>query len=144
MSDDLSQNLTHQVPEGFEPLAWHRGFGRTVGPLFEKRTSEGLIRGFRVGSHHTNGMMNAHGGMVMTFADLAWGGAVEKDDDTWWVTVRLTCDFLSGAPHGAWIEGSGTVVSNIDGVYTVDGRIWSGDKTVMTGTGIFKIIEKRV
>lgn len=144
MSDDLSLEQTYKIPDGYQPLPWHRGFGRQVGPLFEQRVDGHLRRAFRVGEHHTNGMMNAHGGMLMTFADLAWGAAVEKDEDTWWVTIRLTCDFLSGAPHGSWVEGQGDVLSETDGIYVVKGRIWTGDKMLLTGTGIFKIIEKRV
>lgn len=143
MSDDLTRNQTYDIPEGFVPLPWHRGFGRQVGPLFEKRTETSLIRAFRVGEHHTNGMDNAHGGMLMTFADMAWGGAVENDEDTWWVTIRLVCDFISGASRGSWVEGRGDVISEVDGIITVKGHIWSGDKTLMTGTGVFKIIEKR-
>lgn len=143
MSDDLTQNQIHNVPEGFQVLPWHRGFGRQIGPLFEKRAKGCVTRAFRVGEHHTNGMMNAHGGMLMTFADLAWGAAVDKDDDTWWVTVRLVCDFLSGARHGSWVQGRGRVISTVDGVHTVDGRIWSNDQTLLTGTGIFKIIRRR-
>ena len=143
MSDDLTRNQAYEIPAGFKPLAWHRGFGRQVGPLFEKRENGILTRGFRVGEHHTNGMENAHGGMLMTFADMAWGGAVENDDDTWWVTIRLVCDFLSGAPRGSWIEGRGVVISEVDGIHTVEGRIWTGEKTLMTGTGIFKVIERR-
>lgn len=143
MSDDLTRNQTYEIPAGFQPLAWHRGFGRQVGPLFEKRENGVLTRGFRVGEHHTNGMENAHGGMLMTFADMAWGGAVENDDDTWWVTIRLVCDFLSGAPRGSWIEGRGDVISEVDSIHTVEGRIWCGDKTLITGTGIFKVIERR-
>ena len=88
-------------------------------------------------------MLNAHGGMLMTFADMAWGGAVEKDEDTWWVTVRLLCDFLAGAPLRSFVEGSGIVVGRQDDVITVEGRIWTGDKTIMRGTGIFKIIPRR-
>ncbi len=144
MSDDLTRNQTYDIPDGFVPLPWHRGFGRQVGPLFEKRTGKSLVRAFRVGEHHTNGMDNAHGGMLMTFADMAWGGAVENDEDTWWVTIRLVCDFISGASRGSWVEGQGDVISEVDGIITVKGRIWSGDKTLMTGTGVFKIIEKRV
>ena len=144
MSDDLTKNQIYDVPEGYTVLPWHRGFGRQVGPLFEKTDARGAVRGFRVGEHHTNGMMNAHGGMLMTFADLAWGSAIEDDDDTWWVTIRLVCDFLSGAPHGSWVEGQGEVVSVIDNIHTVKGRIWPGDKLLMTGTGIFKTIEKRI
>lgn len=143
MTDDLTRNQTFDIPEGFTVLPWHRGFGRQVGPLFEKRNADGITRGFRVEDHHTNGMMNAHGGMLMTFADMTWGAAVERDDDTWWVTVRLTCDFLSGAKFGSWVEGHAEVVGVEDSVYTVKGRIWSGDTLLMRGTGVFKVIERR-
>lgn len=143
MTDDFTRNQTFDVPDGFELLPWHRGFGRQVGPLFEKRDQNGLTRAFRVEDHHTNGMMNAHGGMLMTFADMAWGGAVEKDDDTWWVTIRLVCDFLSSAPLGAFVEGRGTVEGVKEDIVTVDGQIWTGDKLLMRGKGIFKIIERR-
>lgn len=144
MSDDLVANLTSDVPEGYSILPWHRGFGRQVGPLYEKFPSKGeYVRAFRVEEHHTNGMMNAHGGMLMTFADMAWGHAVSVEASHWWVTIRLVCDFLSGAKHGEWIEGTGEVISAIDGIYTVKGRIWSGERTLMTGTGVFKAIQQR-
>jgi hypothetical protein len=35
------------------------------------------------------------------------------------------------------------VVLQQDDLYTVRGRIWCGDRTIMTGTGIFKVIEQR-
>lgn len=143
MTDDFTRSQSFDVPQGFELLPWHRGFGRQVGPLFEKRGPDGVARAFRVEEHHTNGMQNAHGGMLMTFADMAWGSAVEKGEDTWWVTVRLLCDFLSGAKLGDWVEGSGKVVSHVDGIFTVEGCIWTGERTLMTGTGVFKVIQRR-
>lgn len=143
MTDDFNRYQTTELPPGYSQLAWHRGFGRQIGPLFEKRENGLLTRAFRVEEYHTNGMLNAHGGMLMTFADMAWGGAVEQDEDTWWVTVRLLCDFLAGAPLGSFVEGNGVVVGVQDDVITVEGRIWVGDKTVMRGTGIFKIIPRR-
>ncbi len=143
MTDDLSPSQTFALPEGYQILPWHRGFGRQIGPLFEKHGPDGLMRAFRVEEHHTNGMANAHGGMLMTFADMAWGAAVEKDDDTWWVTVRLLCDFLSGASLGSFVEGHGTVVGRADDLITVEGRIWTGDKLLMRGVGIFKLIPRR-
>ena len=144
MTDDFPKSQSFDVPDGYQLLPWHRGFGRQVGPLFEKREANGMTRGFRVEEHHTNGMQNAHGGMLMTFADMAWGSAVESDEDTWWVTIRLLCDFLSGAKLGEFVEGSAKVVSEVDGVFTVEGRIWTGERTLLTGTGIFKVIERRV
>lgn len=143
MTDDLDRSQTFDLPEGYQLLPWHRGFGRQVGPLFEKRGPEGVTRAFRVEEHHTNGMMNAHGGMLMTFADMAWGAAVENDEDSWWVTIRLLCDFLSGAKHGEFVEGNARIVTVENNLYTVEGRIWTGDRTLLTGTGIFKVIERR-
>ena len=143
MTDDFTKSQSFDVPDGYQLLPWHRGFGRQVGPLFEKREAGVLTRGFRVEEHHTNGMTNAHGGMLMTFADMAWGGAIDNDEDTWWVTVRLLCDFLSGAKLGDWVEGRGTLVSEVDDIYTVEGEIWSGERTLLTGTGLFKVIQRR-
>ena len=40
----------------------------------------------------------------MTLADLAWRNVVSMERSSFWVTVRLTCDFLSGAKTGEWIE----------------------------------------
>ena len=74
---------------------------------------------------------------------MAWGAAVEKDEDSWWVTIRLLCDFLSGAKHGEFVEGNARIVTVENNLYTVEGRIWTGDRTLLTGTGIFKVIERR-
>ena len=112
-------------------------------PCLKKRDETGIWRGFRVEEYHTNGMLNAHGGMLMTFADMSWGAAVEKDEDTWWVTVRLMCDFLSGAPKGSFVEGKGEVVGRQDDVFTVEGKIWTRKKLIMRGTGVFKVIARR-
>ncbi|MEM7766737.1 MAG: PaaI family thioesterase [Pseudomonadota bacterium] len=144
MADDLHDTQTSQVPEGYEILPWHRGFGRMIGPLYERTYPDGRYeRAFRVEEHHANGMANAHGGMLMSFADTAWGHAVSSDGDAWWVTVRLTCDFLSSAAMGDWVEGTGEIIGCHDTLFTVRGRIWSGARTLLTGTGTFKVIPRR-
>ena len=88
-------------------------------------------------------MDNAHGGMLMTFADMAWGHAVSVEQSSWWVTVRLMCDFLSAARRGDWVEGTAQVISVEDDLFTVRGRIWCADRTLMTGGGVFKALQKR-
>lgn len=144
MSDELTHHQSSDVPEGYEPLPWHRGFGRQIGPLYGRENADGTYtRAFRVEEHHTNGMMNAHGGMLMTFADVAWGHAVSLGKSYWWVTVRLTCDFLSGAKHGEWVEGAAKVIHEEDNLFTVDGKIWVDDRVILTGTGVFKAIAER-
>lgn len=143
MSDDIAAPAQYDVPEGYVPLDWRRGFGRQVGPLYRRHHISGMSMGFRVEEHQTNGMANAHGGMLMTFADMAWGSIVSVETSSYWVTVRLTCDFLASARLGDWVEGAGEVLSTADGLYLVRGRVWSGERTLMTGTGVFKPIEQR-
>ena len=143
MSDDVEGAAQLRVPDGFQTLDWSRGFGRQIGPLYHKTDASGRVMAFRVEDHHTNGLKNAHGGMLMTMADLAWGNVVSFERSTFWVTVRLTCDFLAAARLGDWVEGTGELISAEDDVYIVRGRVWSGDRTLVTGTGLFKALGPR-
>lgn len=143
MSDDLAPPAALEIPEGFHPLDLRRGFPREIGPLYRRDQAGVFTMGFRVEERHTNGMKNAHGGMLMSFADMAWGHVVSVELSSYWVTVRLTCDFLSSAHIGDWVEGGGEVLSTEDGLYVVRGRVWAGERVLMTGTGLFKAIQRR-
>lgn len=143
MSDDASAPAQFEAPEGYVALDWRRGFVRQIGPLYRKQNTNGYVMGFRVEDHHTNGMKNAHGGMLMSFADMAWGHVVSVETSSYWVTVRLTLDFLSSAHLGDWVEGASEVLSTEDELYVVRGRIWTGERLLITGTGVFKPIQPR-
>ncbi|HEX3675375.1 MAG TPA: PaaI family thioesterase [Rhizomicrobium sp.] len=145
MTDDLLEDDAPAIPDGYRRMDWFRGFGRQIGPLYERLGGAGgYTRAFLVCEHHTNGMMNCHGGMLMAFADTAFGHAVSlKKRNHYWVTVRLVTDFLSAAKLGDWVEGNAEVVGEEDDLYTVKGRIWSGDRTIMAGTGVFKTLGQR-
>ncbi len=143
MTDDLLAHQSLTVPSGYQPMNWTRGFGRNVGPLYERYADGWYTRAFLVGDHHTNGMSNCHGGMLMSFADMALGHAVSFEKSYWWVTVRLVCDFVAGAEVGDWVEGTGRIISEADGLYTVRGRVWVGERTVLTASGIFKAVKPR-
>jgi acyl-coenzyme A thioesterase PaaI-like protein len=143
MSDDIAAPGEFEPPEGYLPLDWRRGFGRQIGPLYRRGKPGGSTMGFRVEEPHTNGMQNAHGGMLMSFADMAWGHIVSVETSSYWVTVRLTLDFLASAHLGDWVEGEGEVLSTADSLYIVRGVIWCGDRTLITGTGVFKPIQRR-
>lgn len=143
MSDDVMGETRREVPPGFVNVDWTRGFGRQVGPLFRKDEGGQRVMGLLVEEHHTNGMMNAHGGMLMTLADMAWGNVVSMERSSFWVTVRLTCDFLSGAKTGEWIEAGGELMSDEDDIYIVRGRVWCADRQLISGTGVFKAIKPR-
>jgi acyl-coenzyme A thioesterase PaaI-like protein len=112
-----------------------------IGPLYRRSADRAL--GFQVQPQHTNGMLNAHGGMLMSFADMAWGHIVSVETSCFWVTIRLTCDFLSSARLGEWIEGNSELMSREGDLFVVRGKVWSGERTLMTGAGVFKALSKR-
>ena len=144
MSDDVSAPDGWEPPKGYELLDWRRGFGRLAGPLYRKRWDDGRrTMAFRVQEQHANGMSNAHGGMLMTLADVAWGHIISVEKSSYWVTVRLTCDFLASAHMNDWVEGGSEILSVEGDLYTVRGRIWCGDRTLMTGMGLFKAVARR-
>jgi len=145
MTDDLLESEMSAIPPGYEPMQWTRGFGRQIGPLYQRNAPDGsYTRAFLVSEHHTNGMMNCHGGMLMAFADTAFGHAVSMyRRDHYWVTVRLLTDFLSSAKLGDWVEGTGGIAGIEDDLFTIKGRVWCGERTIMTGTGIFKTLGPR-
>ena len=41
------------------------------------------------------------------------------------------------------MEGGAETLSREDGLYIVRGKVWTGDRLLMTGTGIFKPIQAR-
>lgn len=125
-------------PEGYERLDWITGFGGQMGPIFGWSDDTRSTRAFRVLDHHLNGGGICHGGMLMAFADIAFGHIAAIDANGWFMTVRLLTDFVAPAEKGEWVEGEGKIVGKQGSIYTVEGRIWSGEKTIMTGQGIFK------
>jgi len=144
MTDDLLEENQIQVPEGYTRMEWFHGFGRQIGPLYQRVLEDGsYTRAFPVCEHHTNGMGNCHGGMLMAFADMAFGHAVSLHANRYWVTVRLLTDFVSGAKMGEWVEGTAKITGESDGFYNVSGRIWVGERTIMTGTAVFKGMGQR-
>ena len=144
MTDDLLEEHAPEIPEGYERMNWFQGFGRQIGPLYERiNDDKTYTRAFLVSEAHTNGMKNCHGGMLMAFADMALGHAITLDANRYWVTVRMVTDFIDAAEIGDWIEGTGVIAGRDHDVYSVTGRIWCGERTIMTATGIFKALGVR-
>jgi hypothetical protein len=76
-------------------------------------------------------------------ADMALGHAISLEENRYWVTVRMVTDFVEAAAVGDWVEGTGVITGREDDLFTVTGRIWCGDRTVMSATGVFKALGAR-
>lgn len=63
------------IPHGFRPIGELRTspFLEHVGPFYFRRQERNLVLGLRVGETHANARGTAHGGLLMTMADVALG-----------------------------------------------------------------------
>src|SRR5438045_6937349 len=94
-------------PPGYEPLFRASPFLETVGPLFYRRDpDQGLIIGLRIAEKHANARGIAHGGLLVTLADIALGyrTAFGQDPPEGLITANLTADFAGAAKIGDWVE----------------------------------------
>jgi len=131
------------IPAPYKKIPFNHGFVGQIGPIYYFDDDDSFGRAFRVEDRHVNGMGNCHGGMLMAFADMAFGSAISYQLKRYWVTVRLLTDFMAGAQIGDWVEGTGEITGHDGDFYVVKGRIWTGEKTLMQGTGTFKALGDR-
>lgn len=130
-------------PAGFGAILSNSPFGWENGPIFEKKSDTGRVRGFRVADRHINAGGACHGGMVMTFADILLATAVFDVAEPPFVTVRLTTDFIGPAFKGEWLEGR-AVVTGVDGsLVAVTGTMEAEGRPVASVSGLFKVVRPR-
>jgi uncharacterized protein (TIGR00369 family) len=129
-------------PEGFEPIASKAPFIDHVGPIYERRTPEGLCRRcFWAEQRHTNGLDLVHGGMLAAFLDGALARAVATDKLVP-VTISLSLDYLRMARAGEWIIAEGRVLRTTRDMAFAEGRVQVGDVDVVRGSGVFRLFPR--
>jgi uncharacterized protein (TIGR00369 family) len=121
------------APDGFDELSTS-AFSERVGPLYINRTAKTPTVGLIVCDHHTNSMGRAHGGMLVTLADVAIGQAVrsivEQLDGA--VTLDMHSSFLSTARVGEWLEARATIEQQARSVVFATCSIVVGRRKVAT------------
>ena len=131
-------------PEGFVesrnrgPVTLHNG------PYFHRVDEQGFEQAFFALNRHCNGMGIVHGGMLSTFLDGVLATAVHRAAGTASVTVHLSVDFLSMARAGEWVIGTGRVTRKTKDLAFVEGVIRVGEREVVRGTAIFKLMRKAI
>lgn len=130
-------------PEGYSSILSTSPFGWENGPIFDRTTEDGFMRGFRIAPRHLNAGGVLHGGMVMTFADIVLAQAVGKVVDPPFVTIRLTADFIGIAVEGDWVEGTATAEAPVDGIIAVQGIIECRGRVIASAQGLFKTLRRK-
>ena len=94
------------IPEGFVPLFRTSPFLDTLGPFFYRRTESSFVIGLRIANKHANARGSAHGGLLLTLADIALGYTAEASSDppVTLTTVNITGDFAGNAQVGDWLS----------------------------------------
>jgi uncharacterized protein (TIGR00369 family) len=94
------------VPDGFEPLFRTSPFLDVLGPFFCRRTDRGLVVALRVAEKHANARGSAHGGLLLTLADIALGytAAFSQVPPLSLTTANISADFAGYARIGDWLE----------------------------------------
>ena len=130
------------IPEGFTPLFRSSPFLDLLGPLYNKKTTDNLVIGFRCEQKHCNARGTVHGGVFSSVADVALGynAAFSGDKPVPMVTASLTIDYVGAAKLGDWVEvntdvqkvGSSMAFANC--YFIVD------NKRIARASGVFNVL----
>jgi acyl-coenzyme A thioesterase 13 len=98
------------VPDGYEAFS-PSPFGELVGPLYAGRSDSGPTIAVRVGSRHGNRSGRAHGGLMMTMADIALTRAAREQlpPNARVATADFHIAFLESVSEGEWLEAIASI-----------------------------------
>ena len=131
------------IPEGFRAREFGGGFIGVNGPLYTRRTDDGLQLGFRVEERHCNPMGICHGGMMATFCDMLLpisAHVLSKQIGRRFLpTINLQVDFLAASPLGAWVQGEAQLLRETRSLVFMQGLVQADGVSVARVSGIFRI-----
>jgi acyl-coenzyme A thioesterase PaaI-like protein len=129
------------LPEGAENISTG-GFNLYAGPFY-RLPDDGAARRFAlvVLEKHMNGSGSVHGGLLMTFADIAMSrtsrlatGAKSCS------TVSLSCDFAGAGKLGDLIEIRVRVTRHTRTLIFLSSEMSAQDRVLMVAQGLWKIL----
>lgn len=127
------------APEGFSPLFRTSPFLDAVGPFYYRRDGERLIIGLRILAKHANARGVAHGGLLMTLADIALGynTAYREEPPGSWVTANLSGDFAGAAKLGDWVEAHVEVQKSGQRLAFANAYLQVRDERILRASAVF-------
>lgn len=134
------------IPKGFKLLDRNSPYSDLTGPYYEKLNSEGKheVLGIRLSHEHLNKIRVAHGGIMMTIADNAFGDAVlaHYDEPVSFVTVSFSSEFLAAGKAGDWVEARVKINRAGKRLIFADCALTIDDKVVFTASSVLMVISK--
>ena len=120
-------------------------FSRLAGPFWIKGDRGARTIGLLAEERHTNGHLGiVHGGVLMTFADVALGcAAVDVIGEPRCVTAQLQLQFVAAGRVGELITCQPELVRATSQLIFLRGLILANDRVVASTDGVWKILEPR-
>src|ERR1700730_2272282 len=125
--------------DGFTPLFRTSPFLDTLGPFYHRRDGRALVLGVRIAEKHCNARGTAHGGLLMTLADIALGYslAYAEEPPAALTTANLSADFAGSAKLGDWL-GARTATRRRGGPLPFPNAYRSvGDERIVRASAVF-------
>lgn len=142
MTDPLVRPL---IPDGFRKLDVTDDFVGLIGPLWFKVEKDAGGERMRIGlpleRRHGNPMGWAHGGLLVTVADMVMGVGSGHATGIRWPhpTISLSTEFVRGAKLGQWLEGTARIARRTVNFCFASCDLVCGGEIVLVATGVFKV-----
>jgi acyl-coenzyme A thioesterase PaaI-like protein len=143
----MTQATTTEVPAGFTLLKLPQsGFGKLWSSRFYGKREDGkLTMALKVLPQDVNGAGGCHGAVVLAFCDtlMTLGSNIQAGLLSHLTTVNLTCDFISPAPPGAWLEGRLEVLRTTKSLVFSQGTLSVEGTLVARMNAVLKLYKER-
>jgi len=134
-------NTATRLPEGAEDIS-SGGFNLFAGPFYRLADAGEMRRfAFIALEKHMNAAATVHGGLLMTFADIAMSRSSRLATGARsCATVALNCDFAGAGKLGDLIEIRVRVTRKTRTLVFLTGEMSAGERALMTAVGLWRII----
>lgn len=134
-------DATEKIAEGYTRLPDGLGFNDALAPVYLKVDEAGWHCGFFVEKHHLNPMGICHGGVLMSFADLAMAGGIGHHIGEMMgiYTVNMNMDFLLPGQPGDWLVLHTHHIHTTKSLANISALIHGPRGVVARTNGIFRL-----
>jgi uncharacterized protein (TIGR00369 family) len=118
------------------------GYNLYAGPFYRLAADAdgmGARYAFIVQPKHMNSAGSVHGGLLMTFADVAMSRTARMVGSDAYNTVSLTADFIGPGKLGDMVEAIVRVTRRTRTMVFQSANIVAGKRVLMTATGLWKM-----
>lgn len=144
---DPDEPAPKDAPDGFVPVDRQSPFLDLIGPLWVRIGGDGMppIYGLRIETRHSNARGKAHGGMLMTMADLVLGysTAFSQKPPVPLTTASTTVDFAESAVVGDWLEGRADVQRVGRKLAFVNAYLSVGERRIIRASAVFAVTDEQ-